>query len=190
MPNSKRKELTGRDAVGKTAIVGIKNSETNKVTAKVVKSTDKETLQGFVEDNTTKETTVYTDEAKAYKGMNRPHESVKHSVSQYVNGMAHTNGIESYWSLLKKGFHGTFHHFSPKHMDRYVHKFTTRYNLRGSDTIVMMGDTVGMMVGKRLTYKQLVLVVEPYLINIQQNIINNTPINFVDIYLSVFYLVP
>ncbi|MYG10343.1 MAG: IS1595 family transposase [Rhodobacteraceae bacterium] len=113
MPNSKRKELTGRDAVGKTAIVGIKNSETNKVTAKVVKSTDKETLQGFVEDNTTKETTVYTDEAKAYKGMNRPHESVKHSVSQYVNGMSHTNGIESYWSLLKKGFHGTFHHFSP-----------------------------------------------------------------------------
>ena len=70
--------------------------------------------------------------------------------------MAHANGLESFWSLLKKGCHGTFHHFTPKHMNRYINEFVTRHNIRRQDTIIMMGDTVGLMVGKRLTCKQLV----------------------------------
>ena len=122
----------------------------------MVKGTDKETLQGFIGERVSPETTVYTDDHQSYSGLPYKHKVVKHSVSQYVNGMAHTNGIESFWSLFKKGYHGTFHHFSPKHMNRYVSEFVTRHNIRKQDTIVMMGDSVGWMVGKRLTYKKLI----------------------------------
>ena len=84
------------------------------------------------------------------------HETVKHSISEYVNGMAHTNGIESFWATLKRGYHGTFHHISPKHLHRYVNEFATRHNLRTLDTEAMMAETVARMVGKRLMYKDLV----------------------------------
>ena len=156
MPTSKQKELTGRGAVGKTVIAGAKDRKTNKISAKVVKGTDKETLQRFVAERVSPDAEVYTDDHKSYKGIPNRHKVVKHSVSQFVNGMAHTNGLESFWSLLKKGYHGTFHHFTPKHMNRYINEFVTRHNIRRQDTIVMMGDTVGLMAGKRLTYKQLI----------------------------------
>ena len=154
MPKSKRKVLSGRGAVGKTAVVGAKDRATNKVAAKVVQSTDAPTLQGFVEDRTEPEE-VYTDDASAYVGINRPHESVNHSIGEYVREMAHTNGMESFWAMLKRGYQGTFHHFSAKHLQRYVTEFACRHNDRDSDTIVMMTHLVAGMVGKRLTYKAL-----------------------------------
>ena len=58
--------------------------------------------------------------------------------SEYVNGQAHTNGIESFWALLKRGYHGTYHHMSPKHLDRYVGEFAGRHNDRSSNTIDQM----------------------------------------------------
>jgi len=70
--------------------------------------------------------------------------------------MAHTNGVESFRALLKRGYHGTFHHISAKHLHRYVNEFATRHNLRPKDTINMMTDTVARMVGKRLTYRELI----------------------------------
>ena len=111
----------------------------------MVAGTDKETLHGFIADRVSLDAEVYTDDHQSYNGLPNKHKIVKHTVSQYVNGMAHTNGIESFWSLLKKGYHGTFHHFSPKHLDRYVNEFVTRHNIRQQDTIVVMGDTVGLM---------------------------------------------
>ena len=84
------------------------------------------------------------------------HETVKHSVSEYVNGMAHTNGIESFWSLLKRGYHGTYHHMSEKHLGRYVGEFSGRHNDRPSDTIDQMQAMACNMVGKRLRYRDLV----------------------------------
>ena len=63
---------------------------------------------------------VYTDEARAYKGMARPHEAVKHSISEYVRGMAHTNGMESHWAALKRGHDGVYHHMSAKYLPRYI----------------------------------------------------------------------
>ena len=88
MSNAKRKELagTGRGAVGKTAVVGIKDRATNEVRAEVVTETDAETLQDFVEENTEEDATVYTDDAAAYKGVEREHESVRHSVSNTSAG--------------------------------------------------------------------------------------------------------
>ena len=139
MPNSVRKELTGRGPVGKTAVVGAKDRETNQVAAKAVHSTDKEILQGFVKDHADRQATVYTD-----------------AVSEYVRGQAHTNGVESFWSMLKRGYYGTFHKFSPKHLDRYVQEFAGRHNLREQDTIEMLGAVVLGMDGKRLKYDELI----------------------------------
>ena len=104
--NAQRAEATGRGPVDMTAVVGAKDRATNKVNARVIESTDKDTLHGFVADNAEPDAVVYTDDAAAYEGIPNPHESVKHSVSEYVNGMAHTNGIESFWSMLKRAHQG------------------------------------------------------------------------------------
>ena len=158
MSNAKRKELagTGRGAVGKTAVVGAKDRATNKVSAKVVTETDKPTLHDFVADNAEPDAVVYTDDASAYEGIPNPHESVKHSVSEYVDGMAHTNGIESFWSMLKRAHKGTFHKISPKHLQRYVSEFSGKHNVRDSGTIVQMRDTVARLVGRNLLYRDLI----------------------------------
>ena len=158
MSNAKRKALagTGRGAVGKTAVVGIKDRATNEVRAEVVTETDAETLQDFVEENTEEDATVYTDDAAAYKGVEREHESVRHSVSEYVRGQAHTNGMESFWSMLKRAHAGTFHKISPKHLQRYVSEFAGKHNIRESDTLVQMRDTVARLVGRNLLYRDLI----------------------------------
>ena len=100
--------------------------------------------------------TVYTDEAKAYQGMPFDHETVKHSTGEYVKGQAHTNGIESFWSMLKRAHKGTFHKMSPKHLQRYVDEFSGRHNVREADTIRQMGNVVANAVGKRLMYRDLI----------------------------------
>ena len=145
---SKRAHL-GRGAVGKVAVAGIKDRETGQVAARVVESTDKPTLQGFVLEHTADGAKVYTDEAGAYDGLEN-HETVKHSVSEYVNGQAHTNGLESFWSLLKRGYHGTYHKMSPKHLQRYVNEFSGRHNVRCRDTIDQMTAIVRGLEGRRL----------------------------------------
>ena len=141
--------------IGKTAVAGVKDRETNQVRATVVEKTDAETLQGFVGEHTQDGAKVYTDEAKAYSGMpNR--EAVKHSAGEYVKGQAHTNGMESFWSLLKRGYTGTFHHFSEKHTDRYVTEFAGRHNRRELDTLDQMASIARGMAGKRLRYRDLI----------------------------------
>ena len=118
-----KKLKSGRGTVGKTAVVGMKNRDTNQVQAEVVETTDKETLQAFVVENTTPDSIVYTDEARAYSGLPREHQAVGHGVGEYVREQAHTNGLESFWSMLKRGYTGTYHHMSPKHLHRYVDEF-------------------------------------------------------------------
>ena len=156
MPKAKRKAMEGRGAVGKMAVAGARDRATGKVSAAVVEGTDARTLQGFVEDHATPDATVYTDDHGAYRGMDREHEAVKHSVGEYVRGMAHTNGIESFWSMLKRGYVGTFHKISPKHLDRYVSEFAGRHNVREADTIDQMTAVVAAMTGKRLLYRDLI----------------------------------
>ena len=70
--------------------------------------------------------------------------------------MAHTNGLESFWSMTKRGYDGTFHHFSADHMHRYINEFAGRHNIRTMDTMDMMETVVENMVGERLTYKDLI----------------------------------
>ena len=158
MSTAKRKELTGRGPVGKTAVVGAKDRATGRVQARAIQRTDGPTLQGFVHEKASPGATVYTDDARAYLGLrhNFQHEAVKHSVGEYVRGMAHTNGIESFWAMLKRSYQGTFHKISPKHLHRYVAEFTARHNLREADTIALMRNVAARMVGRRLMYRELI----------------------------------
>ena len=100
--------------------------------------------------------TVYTDEAKAYKGRPFNHEFVRHSTGEYVKEMAHTNGMESFWATLKRAHKGTFHKITPKHLQRYVDQFAAKHNVREADTVDQMASVVAGMVGKRLMYRDLV----------------------------------
>ena len=151
-----KKLKAGRGTVGKTAVVGMKDRETGQITSQVVQRTDKATLQEFVTENTEEDTQVYTDEAAAYRGIPRPHEAVKHSVSEYVRGMAHTNGMESHWASLKRGYDGVYHQMSTKHLDRYVTEFEGRHNRRPLDTADQMGIMAQSAVGKQLKYAELI----------------------------------
>ena len=152
----KSKKLNaGRGPVGKTAVVGAKDRETGRVSAKPVRHTDKATLQGFVEDHTEPYATVYTDEAAAYVGMSRVHKSVRHSVGEYVRDQASTNGVESFWAMLKRGYQGTYHQMSVQHLHRYVNEFSGRHNDRPRDTADQMTSIAQGMEGKRLRYDEL-----------------------------------
>ena len=157
MSKSRRKKLEGRGAVGKTAVAGIKDRTTNQITAKVVERTDSKTLQRFVRDHVKPGSTVYTDDALAYHGLiDFNHRWVRHSVAEYVRGMAHTNGIESFWSMLKRAHKGTFHKLSPKHLQRYVNEFAGRHNVRELGTLAQMRDTAARLIGRNLLYRDLI----------------------------------
>ena len=157
MSNAKRQALagTGRGAIGKTAVVGAKDRSTNRVAARVVRSTDGKTLKGFVKRHAKPGATVYTDDAVAYQSLPFAHATVRHSLAEYVKGDVHTNGIESLWSMLKRAHKGTFHKLSPKRLDRYVQEFAGRHNLRDKDTLEQITAIVRSMDGRRLKYRQL-----------------------------------
>ena len=151
-----KKLRAGRGPVGKSAVVGVKDRETNQVTAMPIAFTDKATLQGFVHGHTAADTIVYTDDALAYVGLKRPHATVKHSAKEYVDGMAHTNGMESFWAMLKRGYQGVYHQFSAKHLHRYVGEFEGRHNDRPLNTVDQMAEIVRGMFGRRLRYQDLI----------------------------------
>ncbi len=140
----------------KTTVVGAKDRATNQVRAEVVARADKATLHGFVNKHVSRSARLYTDDAKGYVGVRRRHATVRHSVGEYVKDQAHTNGLESFWSMLKRGHDGTFHHLSPQHLGRYVNEFANRHNVRRYDTIVQMRLIARRMLGKRLRYADLV----------------------------------
>ncbi len=144
----------GRGAVGKVAVAGVKDRATGRVSAAVVERTDGATLKPFVLSRVAQEADIYTDEHGAYHGLPN-HATVAHSVGEYVRGQAHTNGIESFWSLLKRGYHGTYHQMSPKHLGRYVDEFAGRHNARPLDTITQMRSIWRGLEGKRLRYSDL-----------------------------------
>ena len=151
-----KKLNAGRGTVGKTAVVGAKDRETNQVYATPIAFTDKEALHGFVATTTDVGAVVYTDEASAYQGIkHRSHWTVKHSAGEYVKDHASTNSIESFWSMLKRGIYGTYHHVSRKHVGRYASEFAGRHNERPKDTVEQIRGLIQGMEGKRLTYSEL-----------------------------------
>ena len=156
MPKSKREALEGRGPVGKAAVAGAEDRATNKVSAQVVGATDADTLQKFVSSRVEKGARIYTDDHRSYEGLPFPHESVKHSVGEYVKNQAHVNGVESFWSMLKRGYHGTYHKMSAKHLQKCVNEFSGRHNVRSLDTLDQMSKMAKGMDGKRLRYRDLI----------------------------------
>ncbi len=149
-------KATGNEVAPKTAVVGAKDRCIRKVAARVVAAPNMAELLGLVTKTVGADAVVYTDEAKAYQGLPRSHGTVKHGAGEYVRGDVHTNGVESFWSMLKRAHMGTFHHLSPKHLHRYVAEFAGRHNVRNQDTIKQMQAVVAGTLGKRLMYAELV----------------------------------
>ena len=153
---SQRKHQPG-GLSGKAPVIGVRDRESGQVRAQVIPDTAGPTLRGFVRENAQPGAQVYSDGHGAYMALDGEyrHNYVQHSVGTYVIEQAHTNGIESFWSLLKRGYHGTFHHMSEKHLDRYVKEFAGRHNSRSRDTIEQMERTARQMTGKHLPYAEL-----------------------------------
>ena len=155
MHAAKRKQLTGRGGADKMAVAGVKDRATGRVRASVVERVDGPTLTGFVEGHAAPEAIIYTDEATAYTTLANRH-AVKHGVGEWVRDQIHINGMESFWSMLKRAHMGTFHKLSPKHLDRYVQEFAGKHNMRNSGTLAQMRTTAARLVGRNLLYRDLV----------------------------------
>lgn len=146
----------GRGPVGKQAVIGMRERD-GQVRAFPINRTDKITLQSAIVENVSRGSTIYTDSFPAYNRMKGyQHESVAHSVGEYVRDQIHTNGIESFWSLLKRGYIGTHHWMSFKHLHRYVDEFSYRQNVGIDNLMSTIAFSVDGMIGRRLTYERLI----------------------------------
>jgi transposase-like protein len=154
-----KKLKIGRGSVGKTAVIGIRD-ENDQVRATPIADTTGPTVKGFVEANAPAGATVVTDEFAGYRGLGAKgytHHTVNHSAGEFVRHYClHTNGIESFWALLKRGQYGIYHYMSPKHLHRYVNEFSFRHNTAQGGTMAFIAQTAERMIGKRLTYKELI----------------------------------
>lgn len=161
---SKKKKL-GRGPVGKAIVFGAKSRD-GEVRAQVIQGTSGAELGAAVTETVAAGATVYSDEHGGYLGLKEHrHAAVNHSAGQYVMGDVHTNGIESFWAIVKRANMGIFHHWSTKHLDRYLTEFafksTTKelpaFNVDGSDCgINTVRAFMAGMEGRRLTYKRLI----------------------------------
>ena len=141
---------------GKVIVGGAKERESGFVKAGVVGSTSRTRLQGFVRSHVESWSVLYTDQNASYTGLREyDQDSVYHSVSEYVPGQAHTNGIESFWAMLKCGYHGTYYKVSPKHVHHYVTEFAGRHNARAVDTLDQLSSITLGLIGKFLPYREL-----------------------------------
>jgi transposase-like protein len=152
---SKRKHL-GTGGIGKTPIFGMK-SRRGAVRAQVVRGVSKLNLQPLIQKHIAPGETVYTDSWVGYRNLKGfKHTAVNHMGGTYVQGDAHTNGIESFWALFKRGFHGVYHFMSRKHMQRYVDEFAFRWNNRPLDLPGRFATVVERVTESgRLPYKEL-----------------------------------
>ncbi|MBV6450787.1 MAG: IS1595 family transposase ISNwi1 [Anaerolineales bacterium] len=125
--------------------------------AQKVEKVSAQNLKGIIRKHVSKDASIVTDKYTVYNGLEKEfpkHETVDHGMGEYVRGDVHTNTVEGWFSLLKRGVTGTFHHVSEQHLDRYVDEFAFRYNRRDvtdGERAVMAIKKVG---GKRLMYKQ------------------------------------
>lgn len=155
---SKRtKNTQGRSMKTKAAVMGLLERKGN-VIASVVPDAKMRTLESKIVAHVDIGSKLYTDELMSYSkiGSLYKHEAVKHGKGEYVRGNAHTNGIESFWALFKRGLNGTYHHASKKHLQKYVDEFAFRWNGRGNGMAETFSDLVEKVAGTgKLSYKSL-----------------------------------
>ena len=142
----------------KKPVIGIKERDTGRVVAFPIRNADKLNLMLTVMGAVEPDSIVYTDGHPGYLGVAPAyhHQWVAHNAGEYVRGEAHTNGIESFWATLKRGYAGTYHYMSFKHLHRYTNEFAHRQSSGPGNGFGVIGGTCDQMQGKRLTYKQLV----------------------------------
>ena len=156
MHASKRaRQITGTGGKGKTAVMGILKRG-GKIRTAVIENRKKKALQSEVRKHVEAGAALYTDALQSYSGLNEfEHQVIDHAVA-YVDGRIHTNGLENFWSLLKRGIGGTYVSVEPFHLFRYLDEQAFRYNHRkdmaDSDRFSL---AVSQIVGKRLTFNQL-----------------------------------
>jgi transposase-like protein len=160
MHKSKREAaITGTGGKDKTAVLGMRERG-GKTLAMTIETTSAKEIQGAINARVEVGSTLMTDEHAAYNGMEGlffQQERVNHSAGEYVRGMAHTNGIESVWAVLKRGLHGIYHHVTVKHLGRYVDEFSFRLNAGNvkRHTLDRLASFVDAVAGKRITYREL-----------------------------------
>jgi len=148
-------------AQGKTAVMGLLDRDLRKVRAKIVPNVRRETLQAEIMKEVKYGSKVYTDDAVAYNDLrSRFVHEVVNKTESYVRGQVHVNGMENFWSLLKRGLNGTYVAVEPFHLERYIDEQIFRYNNRATkDNPLNDSDrfdlAVRQVVGKRLTYAEL-----------------------------------
>jgi transposase-like protein len=158
--NRRERTITGTGGSGKTAVLGIlqrtSDTESSRVTAEVVPNTRGETLQPKIREAVEPGSTLYTDAWASYRGLSDKyaHEIIDHAI-EYVRDKIHTNGIENFWSLLKRTLRGTYVHVDPGHLDRYLDEQALRFNERKVNDRVRFVTVMGRVPGRRLTYIQL-----------------------------------
>ena len=148
----------GRGYKGNKAVVVGAVERSGKIILEVVRGRDRESLHGFIEAFTADETTAYfTDEWAPYEGIgdaNTRHETVNHSIKEYVRGEVHTNSVEGVWSLLKRSIIGSYHKVSVKHLNAYLDELEWRYNNR--DNPWLFRDTlIRLLNAENLSYQEL-----------------------------------
>jgi len=150
------KKVEGTGIANKTIVFGMLEREGN-VQTKIVPANDGKTLKPIIRQGLIEGTTIITDTAGAYKDLSLTfhHEVVNHGRGEYVRGEFHTNSIEGFWSQLKRGIYGIYHHASPKHLQSYCNEFALRYNTRKDTTCNRFNFVLSNSEG-RLTYKNLI----------------------------------
>lgn len=155
--NKKTKNEHGGTMHDQQPVLGMRERD-GFVIAQVVPNRYKETLLPIIYQNVENDCVVMTDEYTAYKDLKHTHNhfTVNHSAKEYVNKMAHTNGIENFWSHLKRGIDGIYHWVSKGHLQSYVDEFTLRFNTRHYNTQGRFDLILSAVANKRLTYKELI----------------------------------
>lgn len=154
--DKKVRESQGRSVKDKTPVFGMVGSK-GQVHTVVVSDTKSTTLKPIIEAMVKDGSIVVTDEWHAYKGLskNYAHVVINHKENEYVRGAFHTNGIENFWSHLKRGIYGIYHHASSKHLHRYCDEFSFRYNARKQSNSERFNHTINNASNIKLSYKQL-----------------------------------
>jgi transposase-like protein len=151
----KARKITATGVKDKTAVLGMRQRD-GKVRAMVVPDGKRETLRQHVLDNIEPGSKVYTDENRAYAILahDYEHETVDHA-ERYVDGKVHTNSLENFWSLLKRGLHGTYVSVEPFHLFRYLDERVFTYNLYDATDYGRFRAVLRRVAGRRLTYAEL-----------------------------------
>jgi transposase-like protein len=155
MHRDKRMKLGGTGGSGKITVMGLLERN-GKVRAKVLCDIKQETLQGEVRSNVESGCELFTDSHRSYHGLKADyvHKVIDHA-EKYVDGQIHTNGIENFWSSLRRGIKGTYVSVEPFHLFRYLDEQTFRFNTRKGKDADRFIQTVKQVAGKRLTYDEL-----------------------------------